>query len=106
MEKDIQNLTISVDFTYNVELEALTNSIPRTIYEPEQFSGIINRNLEHMAVILIFTSGISICVSIEDLVDVFKEVFYLRKQMIGNGLLVEKEEDDLGFTTFPFMAKI
>jgi hypothetical protein len=40
------------------------------------------------------------------LVDVFKEVFYLRKQMIGNGLLVEKEEDDLGFTTFPIMVTI
>lgn len=94
VEIDVQNLVISVDFKYNVELEALANSIPRAIYEPEQFPGIIYRNLEPRAVFLIFISGKSICVGTKDLADAFKAGFYLRKIMIENDLLVEKEEDD------------
>jgi transcription initiation factor TFIID TATA-box-binding protein len=91
---DVQNLVVSVDFKYNVELEELANRIPRAIYEPEQFPGIIYRNLEPKAVFLIFTSGKSICVGTKDLGDAFAAVFALRKMMIENELLIEKEDDD------------
>jgi len=91
---DVQNLVISVDFGYNVELEEVGNKIPRAIYEPEQFPGIIYRNVNPKAVFLIFTSGKSICVGTKDIADAFAAVFHLRKMLIENDLLIPKDEGE------------
>lgn len=91
---DVQNLVISVDFNYNIELEEVGNKIPRAIYEPEQFPGIIYRNTNPKAVFLIFTSGKSICVGTKDIADAFAAVFHLRKLLIENDLLIPKDEGE------------
>lgn len=91
---DVQNLVVSVNFQYNVELEEFSNRIDRAIYEPEQFPGIIYRSIDPKAVFLIFTSGKAICVGTKDLPDAFKTIFALRKKMIESDVMVPIEDDD------------
>jgi transcription initiation factor TFIID TATA-box-binding protein len=88
---NVQNLVISVDFGYNIDLEDAVNSIPRSIYESEQFPGIIHRNTEPKAVFLIFTSGRCICVGTSRVEDAFEAIFQLRKRLIDNDLLIERQ---------------
>lgn len=89
-EINVQNLVISVDFGYNIDLEDAVNSIPKSIYESEQFPGIIHRNSEPKAVFLIFTSGRCICVGTNRVEDAFEAIFQLRKRLIDNDLLIER----------------
>lgn len=89
-EINVQNLVISVDFGYNIDLEDAVNSIPRSIYESEQFPGIIHRNETPKAVFLIFTSGRCICVGTSKVEDAFEAIFQLRKKLIDNDLLIER----------------
>jgi transcription initiation factor TFIID TATA-box-binding protein len=87
---NVQNLVISVDFGYNIDLEDAVNSIPRSIYESEQFPGIIHRNETPKAVFLIFTSGRCICVGTSKVEDAFEAIFQLRQKLIDNNLLIER----------------
>jgi transcription initiation factor TFIID TATA-box-binding protein len=57
----IQNIVASVVLGGRIDLEKATYSLERTMYEPEQFPGLIYRMDEPKVVILIFTSGKLVC---------------------------------------------
>jgi len=85
---NIQNLVVSVNFRYYIELEDAANSIPRAIYEPDQFPGIIYRHSDPQCVFLIFSSGKCICVGSKKVDDAFKSIFAVRKMLIDNELFI------------------
>jgi transcription initiation factor TFIID TATA-box-binding protein len=58
----IQNIVASGGLDGTIDLEKATYSLKRTIYEPEQFPGLIYRMEEPKVVILLFTSGKLVCV--------------------------------------------
>jgi transcription initiation factor TFIID TATA-box-binding protein len=56
-----QNIVASVVLGGSIDLEKTTYSLERTMYEPEQFPGLIYRMDEPKVVILIFSSGKLVC---------------------------------------------
>jgi transcription initiation factor TFIID TATA-box-binding protein len=57
----IQNIVASVVLGGRIDLEKVTYSLERTMYEPEQFPGLIYRMNDPKVVILIFSSGKLVC---------------------------------------------
>ena len=58
----IQNIVSSINLGGRVNLEQAARILPRSMYEPEQFPGLIHRMLDPKTVILIFASGKLVCV--------------------------------------------
>lgn len=57
----IQNIVASVILGGSIDVEKTTQSLDRTMYEPEQFPGLIYRMDDPKVVILIFASGKLVC---------------------------------------------
>ncbi|MBI1663716.1 MAG: TATA-box-binding protein [Nitrosopumilus sp.] len=57
----IQNVVSSINLKGKINLIQAAKTLPRSIYEPEQFSGIVHRMLDPKTVILLFASGKLIC---------------------------------------------
>ena len=75
-----------------IDVDETINTLPRAIYEPEQFPGIIYRNVEPKAVVLLFVSGKSICVGCDNIENAFHTIFKLRKMLLDKGLLVLRND--------------
>ncbi|MDE1725961.1 MAG: TATA-box-binding protein [Thaumarchaeota archaeon] len=73
----IQNIVASVDLGGGVHLPLAARSLPRSMYEPEQFPGIIHRMLDPKTVTLIFVSGKLVCAGARNETDVHRSVHYL-----------------------------
>ncbi|MBC8251251.1 MAG: TATA-box-binding protein [Candidatus Nitrosopelagicus sp.] len=58
----IQNIVSSINLSGKIHLEKAARTLPRSMYEPEQFPGLIHRMLNPKTVILIFASGKLVCV--------------------------------------------
>ena len=53
----IQNIVASINLGGRIHLEQAARTLPRSMYEPEQFPGLIHRMLDPKTVILLFSSG-------------------------------------------------
>ena len=53
----VQNIVASVSLGGKIDLEKATYKLEKTIYEPEQFPGLIHRMNQPKVVILIFSTG-------------------------------------------------
>ena len=60
-EVQIQNIVASAGLGGYIDLEKVTYSLKRTMYEPEQFPGLIYRMDDPKVVILIFSTGKLVC---------------------------------------------
>jgi transcription initiation factor TFIID TATA-box-binding protein len=60
-EIQIQNIVASAGLGGRIDLEKTTYSLKGTMYEPEQFPGLIYRMDDPKVVILLFTSGKLVC---------------------------------------------
>lgn len=70
----IQNIVSAVDLGGKVHLEQAARVLPRSMYEPEQFPGLIHRMVEPKTVILIFSSGKLVCAGATNTQDVHRSV--------------------------------
>ena len=86
-EIKIVNIVASVNLSGRIELEDATYSLGKTMYEPEQFPGLIYRMDEPKVVILIFTSGKLVCTGATKEEDVYKAVDKLQKNLKEKGLI-------------------
>jgi len=57
----VQNMVASINLGGRVHLEQAARTLPKSMYEPEQFPGLIHRMLDPKTVILIFSSGKLVC---------------------------------------------
>ncbi|MCJ7614580.1 TATA box-binding protein, partial [Candidatus Bathyarchaeota archaeon] len=64
-----------------IELEDCAYNLEKTMYEPEQFPGLIYRMDDPKVVILIFASGKIVCTGATKEEDVYKAVAKLHKQL-------------------------
>jgi len=85
-ELKIVNIVASVNLGGLVDLEKAAYSLGRTMYEPEQFPGLIYRMNEPKVVILLFSSGKLVCTGGKKEEDVHEAVSKLHKKL---------EEDEL-----------
>ena len=81
----VQNMVSSINLGGKVHLEKAARSLPRSMYEPEQFPGLIHRMLDPKTVILVFASGKLVCTGAKTESDVYRSVHNL------HNLLEEKD---------------
>jgi transcription initiation factor TFIID TATA-box-binding protein len=80
-ELKIQNIVASASLGGMIDLEKCAYSLRRTMYEPEQFPGLIYRMSEPKVVILIFASGKLVCTGAKKEEDVYEAVGKLHKTL-------------------------
>ena len=81
----VQNIVSSINLRGKINLEKAARTLPRSMYEPEQFPGVIHRMLDPKTVILIFSSGKLVCTGAKTESDVYRSVHSL------HNLLEEKD---------------
>lgn len=73
----IQNIVASVDMGRKIHLEQAARILPRSMYEPEQFPGLIYRMLDPKTVNLIFASGKIVCTGAKKESELYRSVHNL-----------------------------
>jgi transcription initiation factor TFIID TATA-box-binding protein len=91
-ELKIVNIVASATLGGRVELEESAYSLGRTMYEPEQFPGLIYRMDEPKVVILLFASGKLVCTGAKKEEDAHKAVDNLRQKLEKNNLIYPENE--------------
>ena len=84
-EMKVQNIVASASLGGMIDLEKAAYTLEKTMYEPEQFPGLIYRMAVPKVVILIFASGKLVCTGAKLEQEVYESVEKLHK------LLEEKE---------------
>lgn len=69
-EIKIENMVASCDLGRRIHLEQAAKTLPRSLYEPEQFPGIIHRLSYPSTVVLVFASGRIVCVGAKSSQDI------------------------------------
>jgi len=77
----IQNIVASGDLIGTIDLEKTTYALKKTIYEPEQFPGLIYRMDSPRTVMLLFTSGKFVCTGAKSESQVYEAVKVLQKNL-------------------------
>ena len=80
-ELKIVNIVASASLGGMIDLEKAATSLGRTMYEPEQFPGLIYRMDEPKVVILLFSSGKLVCTGARKEEDVHEAVAKLHKKL-------------------------
>lgn len=83
----IQNIVASVDLGGKVHIEEAARMMPRSMYEPEQFPGLIHRMIEPKSVILVFSSGKIICTGTTNEKDLHRAVNYVHSMLEEKNLM-------------------
>ena len=84
----IQNLVASINLGGKISLEQAARTLPRSMYEPEQFPGLIFRMLYPKTVILIFSSGKLVCTGGKTEKDVYRAVNQLHNLLEEKDLMI------------------
>ncbi len=80
-ELKIQNIVASASLGGKIDLELAVSTLVKTMYEPEQFPGLIYRMAEPKVVILIFASGNLVCTGAKKEQDVYDAVHKLHESL-------------------------
>ncbi len=84
----IQNIVASINLGGKIHLEQAARTLPRSMYEPEQFPGLIHRMLDPKTVILIFSSGKLVCTGGKTEKDVYRSVNQLHNLLEEKDLMI------------------
>ncbi len=95
----IQNIVASINLGGRVHLEEAARSLPRSMYEPEQFPGLIHRMLDPKTVILIFSSGKLVCTGGKTEKDVFRSVNQIHNLLEEKDLMIYDRDYDFSQTS-------
>jgi transcription initiation factor TFIID TATA-box-binding protein len=80
-ELKIQNIVASASLGGMIDLEKSAYGLGKTMYEPEQFPGLIYRMAEPKVVILLFASGKLVCTGAKREEDVYEAVGKLHQTL-------------------------
>ena len=86
-ELKIQNIVASAGVGGMIDLEKAAYSLGHSMYEPEQFPGLIYRMAEPKVVILLFASGKLVCTGAKKEEDVYVAVEKLHTLLEETGLI-------------------
>ena len=84
----VQNIVSSINLGGKVHLEKAARTLPRSMYEPEQFPGLIHRMIDPKTVILIFASGKLVCTGAKTETDVYRSVNQLHALLEEKDLMI------------------
>jgi len=83
----VQNIVASASLGGRIDLEKSTYSLGRTMYEPEQFPGLIYRMDEPKVVILLFASGKLVCTGAKWENEVYESINKLHARLVKDELI-------------------
>ena len=83
----VQNIVSSINLGGKVSLEQAARTLPRSMYEPEQFPGLIHRMLDPKTVILIFASGKLVCVGARQEDEIHRSVNQIHNELEQKNLM-------------------
>lgn len=83
----VQNIVASASLGGRIDLEKSVFSLGRTMYEPEQFPGLIYRMEEPKVVILLFASGKLVCTGAKREEEVYASVNKLHDKLEQENLI-------------------
>jgi len=83
----VVNIVASASLGGRVDLELAVTTLGKTMYEPEQFPGLIYRMDEPKVVILIFASGNLVCTGAKKEQDVYDAVHKLHERLEEQNLI-------------------
>jgi len=95
----VQNIVASINLGGRVHLEEVARRLPRSMYEPEQFPGVIHRMLDPKTVILIFSTGKLVCTGGKTEKDVYRSVNQLHHLLEEKDLMVYDRDYDFSQTS-------
>ena len=84
----VQNIVAAINLGGRIHLELAARTLPRSMYEPEQFPGLIHRMLDPKVVILIFASGKLVCTGGKTAKDVYRAVNSLHVTLEEKKLMI------------------
>ena len=87
----IQNIVAAINLGGKIHLEQAARKLPRSMYEPEQFPGLIHRMLEPKTVILLFASGKLVCTGAKKEKDVYRSIHNLHVLLEEKKLMMYDE---------------
>ena len=85
---EIQNIVASASLGGKIHLELAARVLPRSMYEPEQFPGLIHRMLDPKTVILLFASGKLVCTGAKKESEVYRAVHNLHTLLEEKNLMI------------------
>jgi len=83
----VVNIVASASLGGNVDLEKAATTLGKTMYEPEQFPGLIHRMDEPKVVMLLFASGNLVCTGAKKEQDVYDAVHKLHGSLEEQNLI-------------------
>jgi transcription initiation factor TFIID TATA-box-binding protein len=98
-EIQIQNIVAAAGLGGYIDLEKVTYSLKRTMYEPEQFPALIYRMDDPKVVILIFSTGKLVCTGAKKEVEVHRAVTKLQETLEKKKLITYPESRIEGSAT-------
>jgi transcription initiation factor TFIID TATA-box-binding protein len=78
---ETQNIVAHSDFKIFVDLESLSGLLKKSVYEPDQFPGLIHMNTDPKVTFLIFTNGKVVCTGAKTEEDVHKSLTTLYEKI-------------------------
>ncbi len=81
LEPQTRNIVANTNFNKLLDIEKLARTLPKSMYEPEQFPGLIHR-MHHSVVVLIFASGKAVIVGSKSIEDINSAYFDLNQFLI------------------------
>ncbi len=87
----IRNMVATADLSRRIDLEQMATRLEGTIYDPEQFPGLIYRLKETRGTLLVFANGRVVCSGAHSVADVENAVNTLYETLEANGPLSHKE---------------
>ncbi len=84
----VQNIVASASLGGRIHLEEAARQLSKSMYEPEQFPGLIHRMADPKTVILLFGSGKLVCTGGRTEADVYKAVNNLHATLEKKGLMI------------------
>ena len=83
------NVVATADMGRRIRLASAAVSLPRSMYEPEMFPGLVHRIMDPRAVLLLFSTGKAVCAGAESGNDAERAVAMTYTQLEDRGLFVD-----------------
>lgn len=84
----IQNVVTAVNLGGKILIENAARILPRSMYEPDQFPGLIHRQLDPKSVLLLFASGKLICTGGKSSSDAFQAIHQIHSTLEEKDLIL------------------
>lgn len=84
----IQNIVCAVNLGGRISIESAVRSLPRSIYEPDQFPGLIHRMLDPKTSVLLFSSGKLVCAGARTESEVYRSIHQIHSILEEKNLMI------------------